>query len=62
MVLMKARTFRLLGFLLYVVGLGWTLFNPNWYAFIIWFSGLGIYYVFDIRNERERARIVQEAQ
>ena len=48
---------------MWIIGVGLTLFvNPHINNFFIWFSGLCIYFWFDIRGEKKRARIVQEAQ
>ena len=59
----REKLLRKLGFSMWIIGVGLTLFvKVDMNTFYLWFSGLCIYFWFDIRGEKERARIVQEAQ
>ena len=51
-----------LGFSMWVFGLGLTFMNPDIFSFIFWFTGLCIYYVFNVDEEKEIAKMVQESQ
>ena len=56
------KTLRKLGFSIWVVGLGLTFMNPDIFGLIVWFTGLCIYFIFNVDEEKEIAKMVQESQ
>jgi len=56
------KILRMLGFSMWVIGVGMTFMNPDVFGFIFWFTGLCVYYVFSVDEEREIAKMVQESQ
>lgn len=55
------KIFKVLGFSMWATGVMLTLMNPDFLNFILWFSGLVIYFIFVIGGQKEQARIVQES-
>ena len=55
------KIMKKVGFCVYLIGLSWTLFYPSMNGVLMWFSGLVLYFVADIENQKEQAQKVQES-